>query len=532
MMNVMDTSLDTDSEAYRSNTAGMYTLLAELDELRWRANAGGGEKYVRRHRKRGRLLPRERIELLIDRDSALLELSTLTANGTEYTVGGSGISAIGVVNGVECAISASDPTVKGGAVNPYGLKKSLRLAEIARQNRLPLINLTESAGADLPKQAEIFVPGGESFKNLTQLSKAGIPTISLVFGPSTAGGAYIPGMSDYSVMVDQQARVYLGGPPLVKMATGEDAEEESLGGARMHSTVSGVSDYLAADELEAIAIGRRIVGHLNWRKAGPGPSMPVDPPVHDPAELLGIGSVDVKVPFEVREVIARVVDGSRFEEFKPGYGSQLVCGWASIHGYPVGILGNNGILFGPEAQKGAQFIQLCNQVDTPIVFAQNITGFMVGTAYEQGGIIKDGAKMINAVANSEVPHLTVMIGASFGAGNYGMCGRAYDPRFLFTWPNHRIAVMGAEQLAGVMRLVAEKRMATQRGSVDPEQADRMTATFQERIEEESTALYATARLWDDGIIDPRDTRTVLGIALSAAHSAPVAGAKGYGVFRH
>lgn len=531
-MSMMTTAVNPDSHAYRYNAAGMHRLLRELDDLRWQANAGGGGTYVRRHRDRGRLLSRERIELLVDRDSALLELSTLTANGTEYAVGGSGISAIGVINGVECAIAASDPTVKGGAVNPYGLKKTLRLMDIARQNRLPLINLTESAGADLPSQSEIFVPGGASFKNLTQLSKAGIPTISLVFGPSTAGGAYIPGMSDYSVMVDEQARVYLGGPPLVKMATGEDAEEETLGGARMHSETSGVSDYLAVDEIDAIAIGRRIVGHLNWRKAGPGPSLPADPPVHDPAEMLGIGSVDVKVPFDVREVIARVVDGSRFEEFKPRYGQQLVCGWASIHGFPVGVIGNNGILFGPEAQKGSQFIQLCNQTDTPLVFLQNITGFMVGTAYEQGGIIKDGAKLINAVANSEVPHLTIMIGASFGAGNYGMCGRAYDPRFLFTWPNHRIAVMGAKQLAGVMQMVAQRRMAKSRTSIDTAEADHMTAAFEQQIEEQSTALYATSRLWDDGIIDPRDTRTVLGISLSAAHSAPVTGTSGYGVFRH
>ncbi|WP_370324433.1 acyl-CoA carboxylase subunit beta [Euzebya sp.] len=531
-MDVLGTRIDPRSDAYRENADGMAALLATLDELTAEANAGGGDRYVERHRRRGRLLPRERIELLVDRDSALLELSVLTANGTEYAVGGSGVSAIGVVNGVECAISASDPTVKGGAVNPYGLRKSLRLMEIARENRLPLINLTESAGADLPRQAEIFVPGGESFKNLTQLSKAGIPTIALVFGPSTAGGAYVPGMSDYSVMVEGQARVYLGGPPLVKMATGEDAEEEPLGGAAMHSTTSGVSDYLAADELDAIRIGRQIVGHLNWRKRGPEPRGPGDPPVHDPEELIGIGSTDVKVPFDVTEVIARVVDGSRFEAFKPRYGPQLICGWAEIHGYPVGILGNNGILFGPEAQKGSQFIQLCNQTDTPLVFLQNITGFMVGTAYEQGGIIKDGAKLINAVANSEVPHLTVMIGASYGAGNYGMCGRAYDPRFLFTWPNHRIAVMGPAQLAGVMRIVMEQRMAAQGQEVDPAVADQMTQAFQDEIESQSTALYATARLWDDGIIDPRETRTVLGIALSAAHSAPVAGARGYGVFRH
>ncbi|CAN5406149.1 carboxyl transferase domain-containing protein [soil metagenome] len=531
-MDVMPTRVDPSSEAFRDNDAAMRVLLDQLDQLKAQANAGGGEKYTDRHRARGRLLPRQRIELLVDPDTAVLELSTLTANGTDYTTGGSGISAIGVVNGVECAIGASDPTVKGGAINPYGLRKSLRLMEIARTNRLPFINLTESAGADLPRQAEIFVPGGASFKNLTQLSKAGVPTISLVFGPSTAGGAYVPGMSDYAVMVRDQARVYLGGPPLVKMATGEDAEEESLGGAEMHSSVSGVSDYLAEDEHDAIRIGRRIISHLNWRKHGPGPTMPADEPLHDPAELLGIGSVDVKVPFDVREVIARVVDGSRFEEFKPRYGQTLVCGWASIHGHPVGILGNNGILFSPESQKGSQFIQLCNQTDTPIVFLQNITGFMVGTAYEQGGIIKDGAKLINAVSNSEVPHLTVMIGASYGAGNYGMCGRAYDPRMLFTWPNHRIAVMGASQLAGVMRIVMEQRMAKSGQAVDADAADQMTAAFEAEIEKQSTALYATARLWDDGIIDPRDTRTVLGISLSVVHNAPVAGTAGYGVFRH
>ena len=531
-MDVIRSHTDPSSAEYRANRDGMLALLEELDSLAQQANAGGGPTYVQRHRGRGRLLPRERIELLVDRDSALLELSTLTANGTEYAVGGSGVSAIGVVAGVECAIAASDPTVKGGAVNPLGLRKSLRLMEIARANRLPLINLTESAGADLPKQAEIFVPGGESFKHLTQMSKEGIPTLSLVFGPSTAGGAYIPGMSDYTVMVDQQARVYLGGPPLVKMATGEDAEEETLGGAAMHASVSGVCDYLATDEHDAIRIGRQIISHLNWGKRGPEPSLPVDEPVHDPEELLGIGSTDVRVPFDVREVIGRVTDGSRFEEFKPRYGPQLVCGWATIHGYPVGILGNNGILFGPEAQKGSQFIQLCNASDTPLVFLQNITGFMVGTAYEQGGIIKDGAKLINAVSNSEVPHLTVMIGASFGAGNYGMCGRAYDPRFLFTWPNHTIAVMGATQLAGVMRLVMEARASKSGQAVDPEVADQMTAAFEAEIQKQSTALYATARLWDDGIIDPRDTRTVLGVALSAAHSGPVVGTTGYGVFRH
>jgi acetyl-CoA carboxylase carboxyltransferase component len=530
-MDVLPTRVDTRSEDYRANRTGMLALLAELDDLLAAARAGGGETYVRRHRDRGRLLPRERVELLLDRDSPFLELSSLTAAGTAYHVGGSGVTGIGVVSGVECVIQASDPTVKGGATNPYGLKRTLRGMEIARENRLPLITLTESAGADLPEQAEIFVPGGETFRNLTQLSAAGIPTIALVFGPSTAGGAYVPGMSDYAVLVAEQARVYLGGPPLVKVATGEVAEEEELGGAEMHASVSGVADYLAADEHDALRIGRDIVAHLGWRKHGAGPTLPADDPVHDPEELLGIGSVDVRVPFEVREVIARVVDRSRFEEFKPRYGSMLVCGWASIHGFPVGVLGNNGVLYGEEAKKGAQFIQLCNTTDTPLVFLQNITGFMVGTAYEQGGIIKDGAKLINAVANSTVPHLTVMIGASYGAGNYGMCGRAYDPRFLFTWPNHRIAVMGPKQLAGVMRIVLEDRAAKTGAEVDPGQAQAMQDAFEAEITTQSTALYATARLWDDGIIDPRDTRTVLGIALSATHSAPVAGTTRYGVFR-
>jgi acyl-CoA carboxylase subunit beta len=530
-MQPLPTRVDPSGEAYRTNRAGMLALLRQLGDGLATARAGGGDTYVARHRERGRLLPRERIERLIDRDSPFLELSSLAAWGTEYHVGAGGVSGIGVVNGVECVIGGNDPTVKGGATNQFGLLRALRAQEIARENRLPMINLTESAGADLPKQAEIFVPGGATFRNLTQLSAAGIPTITLVFGPSTAGGAYVPGMSDYSVFVKQQARVYLGGPPLVRMATGEEADEEQLGGAEMHTGVSGVGDYLAEDELDALRIGREIVAHLNWRKLGPGPTMPADDPSHDPEDLLGIGSVDVRVPFEVREVVARVVDGSRFEEFKPRYGRQLVCGWASVHGWLLGLLGNNGILFGEESHKGAQFIQLCNQQDIPLVFLQNITGFMVGTAYEQGGIIKDGAKLINAVANSTVPHFTIMIGASYGAGNYGMCGRAYAPRFLFTWPNHRIAVMGPAQLAGVMRIVAEQAAARAGRDFDHDAAQGMQDAFMAELDRQSSAFYATARLWDDGIIDPRDTRTVLGIAISAAHSNVVRGTRGYGVFR-
>jgi acetyl-CoA carboxylase carboxyltransferase component len=403
--------------------------------------------------------------------------------------------------------------------------------EICAQNRLPLINLTESGGADLPYQAEIFVPGGRGFRELTRRSAERIPTICLVFGSSTAGGAYVPGMSDYVVMVKEQARVFLGGPPLVKMAIHEDADEEQLGGAEMHSRVSGVSDYLAQDERDAIRIGREIVAQLNWRKLGESKRVAVEEPRYDPDELLGVTSFDVREPYDVREVIARIVDGSRFHEFKPSYGTTLVTGYAHVHGYPVGILANNGVLFSESSEKGAQFIQLCNQTDTPILFLQNITGFMVGTRYEQGGIIKDGAKLINAVSNSTVPALTIMIGASYGAGNYGMAGRAYDPRLLFSWPNHRIAVMGPEQLAGVLSIV--RRQAAERAGADfDEEADaKLRAVVQGQIEKESHAFFATGRVWDDGIIDPRDTRTVLGIALSTVHSAPIQGARGFGVFR-
>ena len=497
----------------------MSALLEELEIVNAQACNGGGDRYVERHRARGKMLVRERIELLVDPDSPFLELSPLAGSGTDDPLGGGMVVGVGVVSGIECLITANDPTVRGGSSSPTTVAKGLRAQEIARRNRLPTISLTESGGADLPKQADIFVPGGATFRNLTQLSAAGIPTICVVFGSSTAGGAYQPGMSDYVVLVKDRARVYLGGPPLVKMAIDEDADEEELGGADMHARVSGLADYLAADEADGIRIARDIVSHLNWHKAGPGPTLPADPPVHDPDDLLGCVPEDVRVPFEIREVLARILDGSRLEEFKTLYGTQLVCGWGSIHGFPVGVLANNGILFSEEAEKGAQFIQLANQSAVPLVFVQNITGFMVGTRYEQGGIIKDGAKLINAVSNSAVPHLTLMVGASFGAGNYGMSGRAYDPRFVFTWPNHRIAVMGSKQLAGVMSMV---------GSGAPPE---VIAALEAQVERESTALFATGHLWDDGIIDPRDSRTVLAMALSAAHSAPVVGAPGYGVFR-
>ncbi|MHB8467195.1 MAG: acyl-CoA carboxylase subunit beta [Acidimicrobiales bacterium] len=516
---VLPTHIDTGDGEAQANRVAMLGMLEEVQAAQTQVLGGGGPKYVERHRGRGKLLVRERVELLVDRDAPFLELSPLAGWGTDDPLGGGTVVGIGVVEGVECLVTGSDPTVRGGSSSPTTVVKGLRAQEIAKRNRLPSVALTESGGADLPKQAAIFVPGGATFRNLTQLSAAGVPTVSVVFGSSTAGGAYQPGMSDYTVLVKDRARVYLGGPPLVKMAIDEDADEEELGGAEMHARTSGLADYLAADELDAIRIARGIIAHLNWRKLGPGPTLPPDEPVHDPEDLLAIVPADVRIPFDVREVLARVLDGSRFEDFKPLYGPQLVCGWGSIHGFAVGVLANNGILFSEEAQKGAQFIQLANQSDVPLVFVQNITGFMVGTRYEQGGIIKDGAKLINAVSNSTVPHLTLMIGASYGAGNYGMSGRAYDPRFVFTWPNHRIAVMGPKQLAGVMSMV---------GSGAPPEA---IAALEAQVERESTALFATGQLWDDGIIDPRDSRTVLGLALSAAHSAPVAGTTAFGVFR-
>jgi acetyl-CoA carboxylase carboxyltransferase component len=427
---------------------------------------------------------------------------------------------------------ANDPTVRGGATNPISAKKVGRAMEIALQNRLPVINLVESGGADLPTQAEIFIPGGGMFRNLTKFSAARIPTIALVFGNSTAGGAYVPGMCDHVVMVKERAKVFLGGPPLVKMATGEDSDDESLGGAEMHARTSGLADYLAEDEVDAIRLGRSIVSRLNWHKAGPGPSQPADPPLYDEEELLSIASADLRVPFDPRDVLARVVDGSRFDEFKPLYGTSLVTGWASIHGYPVGILANSrGVLFAEESQKAAQFIQLANSADTPLVFLQNTTGYMVGKDYEQRGIIKDGAKMINAVSNSTVPHLTLILGASYGAGHYGMCGRAYGPRFLFSWPNAKSAVMGPAQLAGVLSIVS-RQSAEARGVPYDEDADaQMRELVEAQIEAESLALANSGRVYDDGIIDPRDTRTVLGFALSIAHNAPVEGARGFGVFR-
>jgi acetyl-CoA carboxylase carboxyltransferase component len=531
-MTVLSSRIDTRGEEFLANRAALLEQLDELDAHNAIALAGGGAKYTERHHKRGRLLARERIELLLDPDSAFLELSTLAAYGTEFALGAAIVTGIGVVEDVECVIIAHDPTVRGGSMNPYTLKKNLRALDIARVNRLPLVYLVESGGADLPTQADLFIPAGRIFHDLTALSAAGIPTISLVFGNSTAGGAYVPGMSDYAVLVDKQAQVFLGGPPLVKMATGEDADGESLGGAEMHSRVSGVSDFFAADERDAIRIGRQILSRLNWQKAGPPPKNTSRPPRYPAEELLGIISADQRIPFDPREILARIIDDSDFDEYKELYATSLVTGWASIHGYPVGILANHrGVLFGEEAKKATEFILLANQTDTPLIFLQNTTGYMVGASYEQGGIIKDGAKMINAVTNSTVPHITVNMAASFGAGNYGMSGRSYDPRFLFSWPNMRQAVMGAAQLAGVMAIVGEASAKNSGRAFDADAAEAQRQQVEEQIEAESRSFFMSGKIYDDGIIDPRDTRDALGIALSAAHSAPVAGRPGFGVFR-
>ncbi|MFI9555787.1 acyl-CoA carboxylase subunit beta [Nonomuraea endophytica] len=523
--------LDTGGAEYLERRAAMLAKLADLDAEHAKAVAGGGEKYVDRHRKRGKLLARERIELLIDPDSPFLELSPLAAWGSDFPVGASVVTGIGVIEGVECVITASDPTVRGGASNPWTLKKTLRASEIALRNRLPYVNLVESGGADLPTQKEIFIPGGQIFRELTRLSAAGIPTIALVFGNSTAGGAYVPGMSDYVVMVKERAKVFLGGPPLVKMATGEESDDESLGGAEMHARTSGLADYLAADEHDALRIGRNIVKSLRWRKLGATPQTAHDPK-YPAEELLGIVPEDLKIPFDPREVIARIVDGSAFEEFKPLYGPSLVTGWATLHGYPIGILANaRGVLFSEESQKATQFIQLADQSRTPLLFLQNTTGYMVGKEYEQGGIIKHGAMMINAVSNSSVPHLTVTMGASYGAGNYGMCGRAYDPRFLFTWPSAKSAVMGPAQLAGVLSIVGRASAQARGLPYDEEQDAAMRAMVEAQIEAESLPFFLSGRLYDDGVIDPRDTRTVLGLCLSAINSAPEPEPQRYGVFR-
>lgn len=547
------TAVDPADGVFRANRADMLEQLAEIEGLLDQAAAGGGERAVRRLRDRGKLPIRERIANLLDPASPFMEISALAAYGSDYALGGGMVTGVGVVAGTECVIMGNDPTVLAGALTPYSSKKWMRALEIARDNRLPYISFVESSGGDLrggsgsgsggsggegdggrPRRqlsVDHFAESGRFFYELIELSKLGIPTVCVVFGSSTAGGAYQPGLSDYNIVVQGRSKVFLGGPPLVKMATGEESDDETLGGARLHAETSGLGDYLAVDEMDAIRLCREVVSHLNMRKPGAVPGGDPDPPAHDPEELLGLMARDLRQPLDVREVIARVADGSRFEEYKALYGSTLVCGWASVCGYPVGVLGNNGVLYPDSAQKGATFIQLCNQIDVPLVFLQNITGFMVGKDFEADGVIKKGSQMLNAVANSTVPHLTVILGASYGAGTYGMSGRAFGNRFTWLWPTAKIAIMGPKQIAGVMSEV-RRGQAARRGEDFDEEADaEIVARVEQAHERGSLALRATGAISDDGIIDPRDTRLVLGMCLSVAANRPVAGADGYGVFR-
>ncbi len=540
-------SLDARTAEFRENRAAMLKRLEEIDALLDEAEQGGGAYHHERLAKRGKLPVRQRIALALDPDSPFLEISSLAAYNSSYTIGGGAVMGIGVIAGVECVIFANDPTVLGGALTPYVGKKWMRALEIARDNHMPYVSFVESAGADLRRgggggkkegaataagtRIEHFAETGRFFYEMIELSKLEIPTVCVVFGSSTAGGAYQPGLSDYNIVVKEQSKIFLAGPPLVKMATGEESDDESLGGAKMHAEISGLGEYFAEDEPDALRLCREVVSHLNWKKPGPAPTLRPDPPKLDPEELLGIIDPELKRPAEIRDVIGRIVDGSRFEDFKPRYGPTMVCGFASIEGYPVGLLGNNGVIYPEAAEKAAHFIQLCNQIDLPLVFLQNLTGFIVGRAFEEAGIIKKGSQMLNAVTNSTVPHLTVIVGASYGAGTYAMSGRAFNNRFTFLWPTAKIAVMGGKQIAGVMSIV-RRGQAARKGEAFDEEADaQIRAAVEDAQERGSVALEASGAITDDGIIDPRDTRTVLGICLSVVRNKPVEGTDGYGVFR-
>jgi len=534
-MSVLHSTLDVRGEGFAENAAHMQ---AQVDDLRAKVAAikqGGGEKSRERHLSRGKLLPRDRVKALIDPGSPFLELSQFAA----YEVYGDNIPAAGIITGIgrvsgrECMIVCNDATVKGGTYYPLTVKKHLRAQEVARENRLPCIYLVDSGGANLPNQDEVFPDKehfGRIFYNQATMSAAGIPQIAVVMGSCTAGGAYVPAMADECIIVREQGTIFLGGPPLVKAATGEVVTAEELGGADVHAKVSGVADHYAQNDEHALTLARRIVATLNTKKDLPLPVREATAPLFDPAEIYGVIPKDTRQPYDVREIIARIVDGSEFDEFKKLYGTTLVTGFAHIHGYPVGIVANNGVLFSESASKGAHFVELCAQRGIPLVFLQNITGFMVGRKYESGGIAKDGAKMVMAVANAAVPKFTVLIGGSFGAGNYGMCGRAYSPRFLWMWPNARISVMGGEQAAQVLATV--KRDALERAGKDWPKAEEeaFMDPIREQYEDQGHPYYASARLWDDGIIDPADTRRVLGMALSASLNAPVPETR-YGVFR-
>ncbi|MBP7367486.1 MAG: methylcrotonoyl-CoA carboxylase [Pseudoxanthomonas sp.] len=534
-MPALRTQIDPRSPDFTAHAAHHRQLAAELERRLARAAGGGGDKARQRHTERGKLLARDRIDALLDPGSAFLEIAPLAAeemyDGAAPAAGM--VCGIGRVMGQEVVVVANDATVKGGTYFPVTVKKHLRAQEIARENHLPCIYLVDSGGAFLPLQDEVFPDRehfGRIFYNQARLSAQNIPQIAVVMGSCTAGGAYVPAMCDESVIVREQGTIFLGGPPLVKAATGEVVDAEALGGADVHTAVSGVADHYAEDDAHALQIARDIVGHLNRRKQLPVATRQPREPLYPADELYGIVPADTRRPFDIREVIARLVDGSEFEEFKARYGKTLVTGFAHLHGYPVGIVANNGILFGESALKGAHFIELCNQRGIPLVFLQNITGFMVGRKYENAGIAKDGAKMVTAVACSSVPKFTVVIGGSFGAGNYAMCGRAYGARFLWMWPNARISVMGGEQAASVLATVRRDAIEAGGGQWGAEEEEAFKTPVREQYEHQGSPWYATARLWDDGIIDPADTRRVLGLGLSAALNAPIEPAR-FGVFR-
>ncbi len=534
-MSILPTQINPRSAEFKAYAEAMQVVVGDLRATVNKIALGGPDAARQKHLARGKLLPRERVNALIDPGSPFLELSQLAAWGMYGgdVASASVITGIGRVNGVECMIVANDATVKGGTYYPLTVKKHLRAQDIALENRLPCIYLVESGGAFLPLQDEVFPDRdhfGRIFYNQANLSAAGIPQIAAVMGSCTAGGAYVPAMSDESILVKNQGTIFLGGPPLVKAATGEVVSAEDLGGADVHTRTSGVVDHLAENDAHALAIARRIVGNLNWRKQPPVSLVEPRPPLYPESELYGVIPNDSKKPFDVREIIARIVDASDFDEFKQRYGTTIICGFARIWGYPVGIVANNGILFSESALKAAHFVELCSQRGIPLVFLQNITGFMVGRKYENGGIARDGAKMVTAVACAKVPKFTVVIGGSFGAGNYGMCGRAYSPRFLWMWPNARISVMGGEQAAGVLATVKRDGMEAAGKTWSAEEEAAFKAPIREQYEVQGHPYYASARLWDDGIIDPADTRRVLGLGLSAAMNAPATETK-FGIFR-
>jgi 3-methylcrotonyl-CoA carboxylase beta subunit len=534
-VSVLASSLDTRSEAFAANRGHMEGLVADLRGTLSHIEQGGDERSRKRHEARGKLLPRERVRRLLDPGSPFLELSPLAAHGVyDAEVPASGIlTGVGRVSGRECVVVCNDATVKGGTYYPLTVKKHLRAQEVAGENRLPCIYLVDSGGANLPNQDEVFPDKwhfGRIFYNQANLSAAGIPQIAVVMGSCTAGGAYVPAMADESIIVKEQGTIFLGGPPLVKAATGEVVSAEDLGGADVHSRVSGVTDHYALDDTDALNRARRIVAALNLTKRVSLDLREPREPLHDPREIYGLVPRDPRVAYDVREVIARIVDASEFDEFKKLYGTTLVTGFAHLHGYPVGIVANNGVLFSESAQKAAHFIELCCQRGIPLVFLQNITGFMVGRKYESGGIARDGAKMVTAVACAKVPKFTMIIGGSFGAGNYGMCGRAYGPRFLWTWPNSRVSVMGGEQAANVLATVRRDALEARGEPFGEDEEARFKAPILEQYEVEGHPYYGSARLWDDGVIDPADTRRVLALGISAALNAPVEPTR-FGVFR-